>query len=334
MPDTVRAYSGSLPLRDASEAVADENLSVIENAPRPSEGQFTGGSPYRSAFRQGATLVPRMLCMVERKAVGRLGGDPTAPFVASRRNNQEKAPWKILSSIEHRVESEFLHPVLLGECISPYRILQAFEGVVPVTAAGAILDAQAAANRGVSGLHGWMSEAERVWNTHRASTMSLIEQFDYYGKLSAQFPLSALRVIYAASGTIPAACLLRDSLGVIEHGIYWASVATEQEGHYLTAIFNSETARSRVATLQARGQWGARHFDKVVFTLPIPRFDNTIPLHSQLAEAARKAESFAATVTIPPSVKFQRARKIIRDALVDAEIAPRIEELVASVLGG
>jgi hypothetical protein len=44
MPDTVRAYSGSLPLRDASEAVADENLSVIENAPRPSEGQFTGGS--------------------------------------------------------------------------------------------------------------------------------------------------------------------------------------------------------------------------------------------------------------------------------------------------
>jgi hypothetical protein len=203
-----------------------------------------------------------------------------------------------------------------------------------VTAEGAVLDAQAAANRGFSSLHGWMLEAEKLWNTHRASTMSLIEQFDYYGKLTAQFPLSALRVVYAASGTIPAACLLRDSSGVIEHGIYWASVATEPEGHYLAAILNSEVARARVAALQARGQWGARHFDKVVFTLPIPRFDNTIPLHSQLAEAAHEAEDFAATVRIPQTVKFQRARKIIRDALIGAAITTHIEELVASVLGG
>ena len=90
MPDTVRAYSGTLPLRDASEPIADEHLAVIEDAPKPAEGQFTGGSAYRTAFRQGATLVPRMLCLVERRAAGRLGGDPTAPFVASRRNTQEK----------------------------------------------------------------------------------------------------------------------------------------------------------------------------------------------------------------------------------------------------
>ena len=222
--------------------------------------------------------------------------------------------------------------MLLGECILPYRILQTFEGVVPVTAAGAVLDAQAAANRGFSGLHGWMSAAETVWNENRASTMSLIEQFDYYGKLTAQFPLSARRVIYAASGTIPAACLLRDSLGVIEHGIYWTPVTTEAEGDYLVALLNSETARARVAALQARGQWGARHFDKVVFTLPIPRFDETIPLHLELAAAARNAETFASNVAVSQSVKFQRARKLIRDALIAEGIAPRIETLVARLL--
>ena len=133
LPDKMRAYSGVLPFRDAPESIADERLSVIENAPKPAEGLFKGGSSYRKSFRQGATLVPRMLCLVERKSIGRLGGDPRAPYVASRRTSQEKKPWKFLSGVEHRVEAEFLHPVLLGESILPYRVFKPFEGVVPVT---------------------------------------------------------------------------------------------------------------------------------------------------------------------------------------------------------
>ncbi len=332
LPDTVRAYSGQLPMRDASEAMADAALTVHENAPKPAEGQFKGGSPYRKSFRQGATLVPRMLCLVERKTLGRLGEDPTAPFVVSRRNNQEKQPWKSLPGVEHKIEAEFLQPVLLGESILPYRIWRPVEGVVPVTARGEVLDAEAAANRGQAGLHGWMSAAEGVWNAHRPSDISLIQQFDYYGKLSAQFPIPRLRVVYAASGTIPAACLLRGSAAVIEHAIYWAEASTENEGLYLTALLNSETSRARVAAMQARGQWGARHFDKVMFNLPIPRFDASDLLHNELAAAAAEAERIAAAFELPETVKFQRARKLIRDALTESGIAPHIDELVARLL--
>lgn len=304
LPDTVRAYSGQLPMRDAQEAMADAALTAQDNAPKPAEGKFTGGSAYRKSFRQGATLVPRMLCLVERKTLGRLGEDPTAPFVVSRRNNQEKKPWKFLPGVEHRVEAEFLHPVLLGESILPYRVWRPFEGVVPVTAKGAVLDAEAAANRGHAGLHGWMSAAEAIWNKDRPSEITLVEQFDYYGKLSAQFPIPPLRVVYAASGTIPAACLLRRSAGIIEHAVYWAQVASESEGQYLTALLNSETSRSRVAAMQARGQWGARHFDKVMFNLPIPRFDPAESLHNDLAAAAAEAERIAAAFELPETVKF------------------------------
>jgi hypothetical protein len=42
LPDTVKAYSGHLPARDASELVADNCLTVEEDAPRPAEGQFRG----------------------------------------------------------------------------------------------------------------------------------------------------------------------------------------------------------------------------------------------------------------------------------------------------
>ena len=331
LPDKVTAYSGQLPMRDASEAVADASLTVLEDAPRPAEGRFTGGSAYRKSFRQGATLVPRMLCLVERQSLGRLGGDPTAPFVASRRNSQEKQPWKALPGVEHRVEAEFLQPVLLGESILPYRVWRPFEGVVPVTAAGAVLDAEAAANRGYTGLHGWMSAAEAIWNGHRPSEISLIQQFDYYGKLSAQFPFPRLRVVYAKAGTLPAACLVRDQ-ATIDHMLYWWTPRSEAEAYYLIAALNSETSRARVAEMQSRGQWGARHFDKVMFTLPIPPFDSSQPLHTELAAAANEAERIAAAFDLPGAVKFQRARKLIRDALTESGIAPHIDQLVARLL--
>ncbi|HSU98651.1 MAG TPA: hypothetical protein VLI91_00955, partial [Roseiarcus sp.] len=95
---------------------------------------------------------------------------------------------------------------------------------------------------------------------------------------------------------------------------------------------NSETSRSRAATYQARGQWGARHFDKVVFNLPIPRFDAKIKLHRDLAAAAEKAEEIAAAVALPEGVKFQRARRMVRDALADDGIAAKIDALVAKLL--
>lgn len=257
LPDSVRAYSGELPMRDSSEAQADETLSVQENAPRPAEGLFEGGSTYRKSFRQGATLVPRMLSLVERRSLGRLGEDPTAPFVVSRRNSQEKQPWKSQPGVEHRVEAEFLHPVLLGESVLPYRVWRPLEGVVPVTEQGAVLDAEAAANRGYPGLHGWMSAAEGIWNANAENAvMTLVDRWNYHNELGAQFPIPRLRIVYAASGTLPAACILYDSNNVIEHKLYWTAVAARNEAYYLAALLNSETSRARVASLQSRGQWG------------------------------------------------------------------------------
>ena len=133
LPDTVRAYSGWLPFRDAPESIADAKLNVAEAAPALEVAQSQGGSVYRKAFRQGAILVPRIFWLVERKIAGRLGSDPSAPLVGSRRSVQEKAPWRNAESIENRVEAEYLRPVLLGESIAPHLVIRWFEGVVPAT---------------------------------------------------------------------------------------------------------------------------------------------------------------------------------------------------------
>ncbi|HEY8125408.1 MAG TPA: N-6 DNA methylase [Methylocystis sp.] len=333
LPDKVRVYSGNLPLRDAPEEIADRFLKVTEGAPALQVASFEGGSPYRESFRQGATLVPRMLCLVERKVMGRLGADPSAPFVISRRNNQEKMPWKELPGVESRVEAEFLHSVLLGESILPYRLFKSFEGVVPVTEKGKMLDAKAAQSRGFDDLYGWMRRAEKVWaDNSESGDMTLTGRFNYHNELSAQFPLAPLRVVYSKAGTNPCAALVRSSNAVIDHKLYWSAVTSANEARYLVAILNSETARKRVEAYQSRGQWGARDFDKVIFNLPIPRFDAKNKTHAALAKAAAEAERIAAALELPEGVKFQRARALVRTALTDAGVAKRIDALVDQLL--
>ena len=264
--------------------------------------------------------------------MGRLGGNPAAPFVISRRTTQEKKPWKDLPGIERNVEAQFIRPIVLGESILPYRVFRPFEGVVPVTPDGVILDATAAANRGYAGLHGWMRDAEQIWNQNAESgSMKLIQRWNYHNELGSQFPVPGLRVVYAKAGTLPAACLVRNG-SVTDHKLYWYAPANEDEGYFLICIMNSEAARKRTEALQSRGQWGARDFDKVIFTLPIPRFDETVPLHGELAAAGRDAERLAASIPLPDGVKFQRARKLVRDALTEAGIAGRIDNLVARLL--
>lgn len=86
--------------------------------------------------------------------------------------------------------------------------------------------------------------------------------------------------------------------------------------------------------MQSRGQWGARDFDKLMFELPIPRFDRKDSLHQDLAAAAEEAEKIAEKVEIPESMHFTRARKRVREKLAEAGVLQRIDVLVARLLDG
>ena len=120
----------------------------------------------------------------------------------------------------------------------------------------------------------------------------------------------------------------------MDHKLYWLAPANEDEAHFLAALINSETTRSRTEHLQSRGLFGARDFDKVVWSLAIPRFDSAVALHREIASAGREAETVAAPVEIGEGVRFQRARKLIRAALTDAGISRRIDELAVRLLDG
>lgn len=332
LPRSVTAYAGQLPRRDATPAEAAAALGR-EERPWPQIVNETLGSVYRKRFRQGATVVPRRLFLVVPAEAGRFGVSRNAPLVTSRVGAQDKRPWKHLPPLRGQIENRFLRPLYLGESIAPFRVLGPSTAILPWDERRAtVLDADSALERGYVHLAEWLRRAERLWQEHGPDNLTLSQQLDYYGKLTSQFPITPIRVVYAKAGILPAAAIIRDDQGVIDHKLYWMAASTLPEARYLAAILNSEAARSRVEALQSEGQFGPRDFDKVMLSLPIPRFRRDDVLHQALATAAAEAERVAGAAVLSEASSFIAARGIVRQALKSSRVAAKIDALVTRLL--
>ena len=335
LPDRIKAFSGKLPRRNATEAEATECLSE-STAAWPTEASDDGGSTYRAAFRQGASLVPRRLVLVEDAPnTGKLPPNPAFPLVRGRTGRQDKKPWKDVSPPQGTVEVDFLRPVLLGESIAPFWVLATRRGVIPWNdEIGKLMVSETAGKKGYPRLAQWLRKTERCWEKYKGSSNNLThkERIDFHKELSCQFPIAPIRVVYTKAGSNLAAAVVQDDQAVVDHKLYWAPIASSEEAEYLCAVLNSETLRAKVERYQSQGQWGARDFDKYVFNLPIPRFETGNTLHRQLARVARKAEAIAGTVDKTEGEYFIRTRQRIRGILAKSGIAHRLEVLAGKLL--
>ncbi|WP_019014536.1 hypothetical protein [Elioraea tepidiphila] len=340
LPAGLRAYRGALPRRDATEAEADAALTVGQE-PWPAGPARMPASVYAARFRDGATIYPRRFFFVEKMPAGRLGANPAAPRVRGREGGLDKAPWKGVTPPEGPVEAAYLRPVVLGETILPFRLREPALAVMPLDGRGAVMDARGAALAGLAHLAAWLGDAEAKWAAHAAKTpdgttpkMTLRENLDHLRKLSVQHPPAPLRVVYAKAGTLLAAASLRNPAALVDHMAYWAPARHEGEARYLAAVLNAEATRRRIAGMQARGQWGARHFDKLVWELRIPDYDARNPQHRRLAAVAERAERLAAAVEVREGGHFTAQRAAIRRALADAGVATELDAAVEALLGG
>lgn len=298
------------------------------------QGQIysSANSPYNERFRQGAVLVPRMLLLVEVEPPHKMQAS-TMTRVRSRRGRLDKAPWKDLPDQTGIVEKGFVTPVFMGEHCLPFRLLQPSRAVIPhdgrklLSATGPQLDKH-------RGLAQWWRDNEKVWLANRSAsaTMSLSEYIDYFGKLSTQFPIAPMRVVYTKAGSNLTAAIVRDPQAIIDHQLYWGMAKSEDEAYYLTALLNAPALGQIVEPYQSRGAFGARHFDKYVWYPPIPLFDPAKAAHRELSELGKTAETLAHDLPLNESTSFQRLRAELRDHLSSKDILPSIDELVKGLL--
>lgn len=143
-------------------------------------------------------------------------------------------------------------------------------------------------------------------------------------------PIHPIRVVYSKSGNTLAAGVVTDTAAFIDHRLYWAPVDSIDEGRYLTAILNSPVLLARVTPLQALGLFGARHFDKTVFSIPFEIYTATNPDHALAVTLAERAETVAAGV--PVTVDFKKDRGSVRAALVADGVAIALDEVIERIL--
>src|SRR5690606_16780107 len=116
----------------------------------------TARSPYHPRFRQGATLVPRVLFMIE-PVPAESADTRDRTTIRSARSAAEKAPWKALPAQHGALEREFIHRIHLGETVLPFRALEPRRAALPLDPGGhAILGRQAI--EGYPGLTDWWEQ--------------------------------------------------------------------------------------------------------------------------------------------------------------------------------
>ena len=312
-------------------------------------------SPYAKFTRNGATLFPRVLFFVNETpnpATVRVSNTITTE---PRRGVYDKEPWKSLDMPAlngNTIEEEHSFDAHLGETLVPYATLDPLKVILPVKRGSAVIEYDPDAPGGIANFAmerrmriRW-SGINRAWedNKRPGYQLTLIQQLDYYGKLSSQVAWQGdatnrpIRIVYNQSGA-PTATVMKDIAAIVDYTLYWLTCRTLDEAYYLTAIINSDQLYEQLKPLMPKGQFGARHVQKHLWRLPIPEFDGADPTHVAVSDAGRNAavgverelgnlrQRYARlTVTI--------ARREIRKWLRESVEGKRVEEVVGVLLGG
>lgn len=331
MPTDTLKWEGKLPRRNVDWGDAESRLAREKASVMVASGDHL--SPYASRFESGAKLNPQVLVVVEPAPAGPLGVPSGFRSLRSVRSSQEKRPWKDLPTLERTVEADFVRPLHLGSTILPFRAGEPLAAIVPWDRnSKRLLTADDEALDRYPRLAEWWRDASALWGKYGTpDKYDLTGRIDFQRKLSRQLPPAQQRVVYTASGSRLAAARLSDA-SIVQHKLYWAAVACEDEGQYLCAVLNSATLAERVAPYQSRGQFGARDFDLYVWYVDVPEYDPTNDKHRTLAALGDRAEQVARDVELSERMNFQAARRRVRQALDADGVATDIEAAVAALL--
>ena len=356
-PVVAKKYSGELGGKNLRLTEAEKQLSVSKYDYEPPQIP-TGKSIYYDRFREGATLVPRCFWFVDFVVHPTLGVNASAPFVETSADalREAKDPWKGVK-LQGNVEAEFIYATLLGGDIVPFGFTKLRPVVLPVepTSIGhRLLDVEDLRKRGFKDMANWLDGCQNLW-VSKGSVRSVssyprvIKWIDYLGKLSAQDPQKRFVVLYNASGTNIASCVIDKSnlpgfrinqvvikpRGFIaEAKTYFYETDDGDEAHYLCAVLNSNVINNRIKSIQTRGQYGERDIHRRPLMSPIPEFSRNDPRHIQLAGISKichkKVSSMLATLRGTTAAKA-KARSTVKQLL--AKELEKIDKLVSELLG-
>lgn len=323
-------WAGRLPNNSSTWAEAKPHITREVVSTANPEAEYA--SLYRERFRQGASVVPRLLFVVERKQAGPLGAGVGLLPVKSERSPQEKSPWKNLQGNEGAIEAQFIRLLLTGQSVIPFKLRDPLSIVIPWDGKQ-LLEGSDDTIDLYPGLAKWWRQGEETWLANRSSDrLSLKQQLNYQGKLTDQFGQTGARVVYSGSGMYLVAAVVEDPRMIIDTKLYWSAISSKEEGQFLVGVLNAPITTEMVRPHQSRGEHNPRDFHKHVWKLPIPIYDPSCSDHVRVARLSEGLEDYVNKLQLPENVRFEAIRRFVRREIEQSELGREINSLVKSIL--
>ena len=323
-------------------------------------------SPYEKQARRGADIFDRRLFLVTTSPndsqFALSNTRKTYPSIGS----QDKKDYSVRALEGYVVTNDNIFNLHLGETVAPYVTLAPRTAVLPVSrdSMSMPLDHSECKTNGsgqhkgrrkcvldVQALHPNMRSRweimQNLWDANKGKrdARSLFDNLNYLNKLTSQLEYlhsagsRACRIAYTGHGR-PTAALITDNRVIVDYTLFQVTCSGPDEAYFLLATINSLTLEDAVVPLMSKGQYGARHLQKQLWKLPIPKYDAGIEVHSKLSELGRAAEHSATERisnlrerTGEDSLTITKARNELRHRWQKASPECRaIEELVEELL--
>lgn len=277
-------------------------------------------SYYYHKFRVGASLFPRSFYFVEPID---MEGFHLKARTAQDIYRTSKHPWQV--EISGLAELEFIYSTLLSWEMVPFGYLGLRLVILPVKKVNSnieVLDVAQLIRYQQPGIAGWLEKSQIIWDrckTEKAKTRfpRLVNRLDYNSLLSCQNKEKRYIVLYNATGTNITSCIVdrqmlpKFAVGnnsnvssdndtdlsvrclepngfIVDVKTWYFETENEHEAYYLSAMFNSDVINKLIKPLQPRGLFGARAIHRRPLLYPIPKFNEKITLHRELADLSNR----------------------------------------------
>ena len=340
-PIPTTMFSGKLVVRNAKLSNALGVLKVETTSYNPPT-LHVPRSPYYDQLRAGAAIYPRPLVFVEFDIHPTLGISLAKPRIktAGDASSAAKEPWKGVT-ISGNADARFICATIVGGDILPFACSRIRPVVLPVEPTGStlrLLEVNDLRARGYDDTADWFDQVQKLWEAKSTAKSHqnfprFISSMDYQGLLKSQNPRTKYILLYAASGTNLASCVidrtnippfklgaqsLQPTMFVVDKKSWYFASDSLDEAHYLCALLNSPMVNESIKPLQTRGLFGERDIHRRPFLLSIPRFDEKNKVHLNLSELSRQCHIKLAKASfggVTSSRARAEARHIVNDEI-------------------
>ena len=317
----LEAYGGGVNTR-----MAWDEVKPLLQWRRRGEYPVAPSPAYADEFRQGATLVPQSLVLFDEANAERALG------MVRFHTEQGKGDWKGIDR-DGRIEERFAKPALFSKHILPFGATGHLNIIAPFADDNSAVLRELPQGQGVQSFNLYWSEAnaDYIQIKKPKSPATLATRIDYVRNLSARMQkIDMPAVVYTQAGAWLASAVVPAGT-VIDSTLYWLATGSEDEVHYLAAVFN---ALALAEFFHIAGRASDRHFHTgPIRNLPIPAYDGGNAHHANLAAQSQVAHRRVAALV---SERQAAGRRINRnDVLRDAALQPilgRIDEAVRAIL--